>query len=57
MVFQGWINDPNQVAVRVELERVEEEPEAEDEFGFVGGIGGLAGADGEDEEAGAATPG
>ena len=51
------LNDPNQVAVRVELERVEEEPEAEDEFGFVGGIGGLAGADGEDEEAGAATPG
>ena len=51
------LNDPDEVAVRVEFERVEEEAEAEDEFGLLGGIGGLADTAEGDGEAGATAPG
>ena len=50
------LNDPDEVAVRVELERIEEEAEAEDEFGLVDGIGGFAGAAEGDEQAGPTAP-
>ena len=48
------LNDPDEVVVRVEFERAEEEEaEAEDEFGLVGGIGeiGDTAGDGEAEAA------
>ncbi|MCY3801898.1 MAG: 50S ribosomal protein L25 [Chloroflexi bacterium] len=48
------LNDPDEVVVRVEFERAEEEEtEAEDEFGLVGGIGeiGETAGDGEAEAA------
>lgn len=47
------LNDPDEVVARVEFERVEEETEAEDEFGLVGGIGeiGDTAGDGEAEAA------
>ncbi|MCY4108677.1 MAG: 50S ribosomal protein L25 [Chloroflexi bacterium] len=49
------LNDPDEVVVRVEFERAEEEEtEAEDEFGLVGGIGEI-GDTAEDGEA-EATP-
>lgn len=48
------LNDPDEVVVRVEFERAEEEEtEAEDEFGLVGGIGEI-GDTAEDGEAEAA---
>ena len=50
------LNDPDQVAVRVELERIEEEAEAEDEFGIVGGTAGFAGTAEEDGQAGPTAP-
>ena len=49
------LNDPDDVAARVEFERVEEEAEAEDEFGLVGGIGEIGDTAG-DGEAEAAPP-
>ncbi len=54
----GILNDPDQVAARVEFERAEEEgPEAEDEFGLADDVAGLAGAAEEDGQAGATAPG
>ena len=50
------LNDPDEVVVRVELERIEEEAETEDEFGLVGGIGEIGGT-AEDEQADAAPLG